>query len=56
LANESSGENCSGTITNGGYNISDDASCGFGTSTAANGATIGDSISDGNINLYSGVW
>ncbi len=36
--------NCAGTITNGGYNISDDASCSFGTSTGANGQTIGDSV------------
>jgi CSLREA domain-containing protein len=43
----SSGGNCAAvdeTITNGGYNISDDATCGFGTSTGANGKTIGDSV------------
>jgi hypothetical protein len=40
----SSGRNCVGTITNGGYNISDDASCGFGTSTGANGQTLGDNV------------
>ena len=46
LANSTSGGNCSGpgTITNGGYNISDDATCGFGTSTGANGKTIGDNV------------
>ena len=31
-----------GTIDSGGYNISDDDTCGFGTSTGANGQTIGD--------------
>jgi hypothetical protein len=36
--------NCFGTVGNGGSNISDDASCGFGTSTGANGQTIGDSV------------
>ena len=36
---------------NSGYNISDDASCDFGTNTAANGDTIGDSVSDGHLNL-----
>jgi hypothetical protein len=39
------------TIADGGYNISDDASCGFGSSTAANGDTIGDSVSDSNLAL-----
>ncbi len=32
--------------SNSGYNISDDASCGFGNSTADNGQTIGDSVND----------
>ncbi len=42
-----SGHVCAGdTVINGGYNISDDASCGFGTSTAANGKTIGDNVSE----------
>jgi CSLREA domain-containing protein len=36
--------NCRGTIDNGGYNISDDTSCLFGTSVGANGQTIGDNI------------
>ena len=31
-------------IGNGGGNISDDSSCGFGSSTGANGKTIGDSV------------
>ena len=31
-------------VTNGGYNISDDGSCGFGTSTGANAKTIGDNV------------
>jgi len=42
-----SGENCvvnGATIDNGGYNISDDATCGFGSSTGANGKTIGDNV------------
>jgi CSLREA domain-containing protein len=39
------GANCSGsTIVNGGGNISDDATCGFGTTTGANGQTIGDNV------------
>ena len=44
LAASTGGGNCAATITNDGYNISDDASCGFGTSTAANGLTIGDNV------------
>jgi CSLREA domain-containing protein len=43
LSSNSSG-NCAvheSPITNGGYNISDDDTCGFGTSTGANGETIG---------------
>jgi CSLREA domain-containing protein len=51
LANGTSGGNCSGTITNGGFNISDDASCGFGMSTAANSDTIGDSVTDPDLAL-----
>jgi CSLREA domain-containing protein len=38
------GGNCIGPIGNGGYNISDDGSCGFGTSTGANGQTLGDNV------------
>ncbi len=45
------GANCGGTIGNGGYNISDDASCGFGTSIAANGDAIGDSVTGASIAL-----
>ena len=42
---QSSGVECGGNpIVNGGYNISDDGSCGFGTSTGASGQTIGDNI------------
>ena len=48
LANEDTGGNCSGTITYGtksGYNISDDGTCVFGTtSTGANGDPIGDNV------------
>ena len=47
LAN-STGTNCgvesAGTIGNGTFNISDDSSCGFGSSTGLNGDTIGDSV------------
>jgi hypothetical protein len=40
LANNSGG-NCSGTITDAGYNISDDSSCGFSkTGTANNGDNV----------------
>jgi hypothetical protein len=62
LAKNTSGGNCVAIqtppnppppVTDGGYNISDDASCGFGTSTAANGDTIGDSVSDSNLALAS---
>ncbi len=44
LASSLSGGNCAGTIASGGYNISDDGSCGFGNSTAADGQTIGDNV------------
>jgi hypothetical protein len=45
LANGGSGANCAGNgVTNGGYNIADDASCSFGSSTAANRQTLGDSV------------
>jgi Abnormal spindle-like microcephaly-assoc'd, ASPM-SPD-2-Hydin len=47
LAN-STGTNCgvesAGTIGNGTFNISDDSSCGFGSSSGLNGDTIGDSV------------
>ena len=42
LAN-SVGFNCAGTVTDGGYNIDDDSSCGF-TGIGANGDTIGDGV------------
>ncbi|MGH7985762.1 MAG: choice-of-anchor Q domain-containing protein, partial [Candidatus Binataceae bacterium] len=44
LSSSTSGGNCAGTITNDGYNISDDGTCGFGTGTGANGQTIGDNV------------
>ena len=48
LANGDTGGSCSGTITYGtksGYNISDDGTCVFGTtSTGANGDPIGDNV------------
>jgi CSLREA domain-containing protein len=51
LANNTSGSNCGGSLTNGGYNISDDNSCGFGSSHGLNGVTIGDNVSDAHIAL-----
>ncbi len=33
-----------GWLHSGGYNVSDDGSCGFGTGTGANGQTIGDNV------------
>jgi hypothetical protein len=50
LAKSTSGGNCSGSITDGGYNISDDTSCGF-AGTGANGDTIGDGVSDSHVGL-----
>ena len=46
FAMSSNGPNCSGSPANGGgsYNISDDASCGFGAITGANGQSLGDNI------------
>ena len=44
VANTANGGNCDGTVSNAGYNVANDASCGFGTSTGANGQTIGDNI------------
>jgi CSLREA domain-containing protein len=58
LAMSSSGSNCAGTITfgaNSGYNISDDGTCGFGSSMAANGDTIGDNVLDNNLLLDAGL-
>ncbi len=49
VLSSNSGGNCGtstdGAIANLGYNISDDGSCSFGTSTGADGQTIGDKIS-----------
>ena len=42
LAGNSNG-NCLGTVGDGGYNISDDGSCGF-TGTGANSQTLGDGV------------
>ncbi len=44
LTSSGASGNCAGGVTNGGDNISDDASCAFGSSTGANGKTIGDNI------------
>ena len=38
------GVNCVGPITNKGYNISSDGSCGFGSSIGANGQRLGDNV------------
>jgi hypothetical protein len=50
------GVNCDnsspGMITNNGFNISDDASCEFGTSTGANGKQIGDKVDPMLIGKY----
>ncbi len=58
LAAETGG-NCAGTIgfgTNSGYNISDDGTCNFGNSTAANSDTIGDNVTPAaNVGLASGL-
>ncbi|MGH8011089.1 MAG: choice-of-anchor Q domain-containing protein, partial [Candidatus Binataceae bacterium] len=46
LAASTSGRNCviPGVLINDGYNISDDASCFLGSSTGANGQTLGDNV------------
>jgi len=33
--------NCSGTVVDGGHNVADDASCGFGSTSLSNSATVG---------------
>jgi len=38
------GGNCSGSVVNGGYDISDDATCSFGSSVGASGQAIGDNV------------
>ncbi len=44
----STGGNCAGVVENGAYNISDDGTCGFGSSTiGVNGATLGDNVNPG---------
>jgi predicted outer membrane repeat protein len=53
LASSTSGGNCAfecHSIVDGGYNISDDNTCGF-TGTGANGKPIGDNVNDTNIAL-----
>jgi fibronectin-binding autotransporter adhesin len=47
IADSPNGNDCytlGTSIADGGYNIDDDGSCGFGTSTGANGRTIGDNV------------
>ncbi len=42
---DDAGGNCAGDkITDGGDNIADDASCGFGVSHGASGQTLGDNV------------
>jgi hypothetical protein len=54
LVNSGPGGNCAGIgVANGAYNLADDATCGFGSSTGANGQAIGDSVTDANIALSS---
>ena len=43
LANSLSGNHCCVRVTDGGYNISDDTSCGF-SGTGLNNATLGDGV------------
>ena len=50
FADSTSGGNCSGGVTDGGYNLSDDNSCGF-AGTGANGKPIGDNVNDVNVKL-----
>src|ERR1019366_183504 len=40
----SSGGNCSGPVTDGGYNISDEDTCGFAGTNVTTGQTIGDNV------------
>src|SRR5690606_9991717 len=40
LASNASGANCSGTLTDNGYNLSDDGSCGFSGAGSANNASL----------------
>ena len=48
LANESSGGNCAGPITDAGYNISDDGTCGFTkTGSASNGDSVDPMLAGG---------
>jgi len=54
LAANVSTDNCDGgdspPVTDGGYNISDDGTCGF-TGTGVNGKPLGDNVADANIAL-----
>jgi hypothetical protein len=40
VANSPRGENCSGSITDGGYNIEDDTSCGFSEANNSMPSTV----------------
>lgn len=44
ILSQSVSGNCAGTLSNGGYNVSDDSSCGLGGTTGANGQTLGDKV------------
>ena len=50
LAANVNGNCVGGGVIDGGYNISDDSSCGF-TDTGVNGDTIGDGVSDAHVGL-----
>ncbi len=52
LAGSTSGGNCEGvSVTDSGYNISDDDTCGFVAYPTANGDTIGDGVTDAHLAL-----
>ena len=44
LSNNTNGNCVGSSVRNGGSNISDDATCAFGSSTGASGQTIGDNV------------
>ncbi len=44
LSNNTNGNCVGSSVRNGGWNIADDATCAFGSSTGASGQTIGDNV------------
>jgi outer membrane protein assembly factor BamB len=45
ILSKNTGGDCAGTLSNnGGYNIADDNTCGFTSSTGADGQTLGDNV------------